>query len=100
MEVRGFPRCFSSMEWFGTPSGTLRSASISSEKVMSCEGSPERVSKARLTMEDRRTSAKVPRWGSPEGPYPVWKVIISFFVLRDLSREMRTRASWKGQDLA
>ena len=52
----------------GMLSGTLRSASMSSEKATRRVGMSLRMLKALRTMVVRATSAKVPMWGSPDGP--------------------------------
>ncbi len=58
------------MPAFGSPSGTERSASMSSENATSRVGtaSPTSKRKACRTIAVRATSAKVPMCGSPEGP--------------------------------
>ena len=60
------------MSRLGTLCGTLRRPSMSSEKACRRVGRPVRCSKARRTKLVRATSAKVPMWGRPLGPYPVW----------------------------
>ena len=44
---------------------------MSSEKVTRRVGMSQSVAKAWRTMVVRATSANVPMWGRPEGPYPV-----------------------------
>ena len=41
---------------------------MSSEKAYSLEGQPDSRSNTWRTSEVRNTSAKVPIWGSPDGP--------------------------------
>ena len=68
--LSGSPRWAASMSRLGTLSGTLRSASMSSENAISRVLILSSVStrKAWRTMVVRATSPKVPIWGSPEGP--------------------------------
>ena len=79
----------------GTLRGTLRRPSMSSENACRRVGPPVRCSKARRTKLVRATSAKVPMWGRPLGPYPVWNR-----TERSAAGERRSRmpsASAKGQ---
>jgi hypothetical protein len=56
------------MSWCGTPGGTLRMPSMSSEKAIRRVGQSTISVSAWRTIKVRATSWKVPRCGSPDGP--------------------------------
>ena len=97
--VKGLWRFCCNKSWLGTLSGTFLKPSMSSENVIISVGKSVSWLSALTIIEVRATSPKVPIWGNPLGPYPVWRVILPFFSIKAFLSRSIFLASTKGQAL-